>query len=175
MTVSVFDFEAELGACAAGDRAAFLALYRQESPAMRALALAMLDDPDAADAVLHETFVLIWRNAAGYSPAIGTARAWIYSILRYRAAAHARQMRAEGRHPAENTPLPRLDLPPDAPAGTVAGALASLPGPQLDALLQAYLHGGDPARIAARLDRSEPDIEASLAAALAHIDAAVHA
>ena len=99
MTVSVFDFEAELGACAAGDRAAFLALYHHESPAMRALALAMLDDPDAADAVLHETFVLIWRNAAGYSPAIGTARAWIYSILRYRASAHARQMRAEGRHP----------------------------------------------------------------------------
>lgn len=175
MTVSVFDFEAELGACAAGDRAAFLALYRQESPAMRALALAMLDDPDAADTVLHETFVLIWRNAAGYSPAIGTARAWIYSILRYRASAHARQMRAEGRHPAENTPLPRLDLPPDAPAGTVAGALASLPGPQLDALLQAYLHGGDPAHIAARLDRSEPDIEASLDAALTHIDAAVRA
>ena len=84
-------------------------------------------------------------------------------------------MRAEGRHPAENTPLPRLDLPPDAPTGTVAGALAALPGPQLDALLQAYLHGGDPARIAARLDRSEPDIEASLDAALAHIDEAVHA
>src|SRR5690606_11606965 len=100
MTVSVFDYEAELSACAAGDRSAFLALYRHESPAMRALALAMLDDSDAADAVLHETFVLIWRNAAGYSPAIGTARAWIYSILRYRAAAHARQMRAEGRHPA---------------------------------------------------------------------------
>lgn len=173
MTVSVFDFETELSACAAGDRTAFLALYRHESPAMRALALAMLDDPDAADAALHETFVLIWRNAAGYSPAIGTARAWIYSILRYRVSAHARQMGAEGRHPAEHTPLPRLDLPADAHAGTVAGALAALPGPQLDALLQAYLRGGDPARIASRLDRTEPDIEASLDAALAHIGEAV--
>src|SRR5690606_27396106 len=133
MTVSVFDFEAELNACAAGDQSAFLALYQQESPAMRTLALAMLDDAGAADAVLHETFVLIWRNAAGYSPAIGTARAWIYRSLRYRAAAHARQMRAEGRHPAEDTPLPQLALPAAAPAGTVAGALASLPAPQLDA------------------------------------------
>ncbi len=175
MTVSVFDYEAELGACAAGDRTAFLALYRQESPAMRALALAMLDDAGAADAVLHETFVLIWRNAAGYSPAIGTARAWLYSILRYRASAHARQMRTDGCHPAEHTPLPRLALPAEAQPGSVAGALAALPGAQLDALLQAYLHGGDPARIAARLDRSEPDIEASLDAALTHIDKAVHA
>ena len=175
MTVSVFDFEAELNACAAGDQTALLALYRQESPAMRALALAMLDDADAADAVLHETFVLIWRNAAGYSPAIGTARAWIYSILRYRATAHARQMGADGRHPAEFTPLPDLNLDPDAPPGTIAGALAALPQPQRDALLQAYLHGGNPARIAARLDRSEPDIQASLAAALAHIDQAVRA
>ena len=142
---------------------------------MRALALAVLGDPDAADNVLHETFVLIWRNAAGYSPAIGTARAWMYSILRYRAAAHARQLRADGQLPADHTPPPPLNLQPDAPAGSVAGALATLPAPQLDALLQAYLHGGTPSRIADRLDRSEPDIEASLDAALKHIDEAVHA
>src|SRR5690606_26012946 len=148
MTVSVFDFEAELNACAAGDQSAFLALYQQESPAMRTLALAMLDDAGAADAVLHETLVLIWRNAAGYSPAIGTARAWIYSILRYRAAAYARQMGTGGHRPAEQTPLPQLNLPTDAPADTLAGALAALPDPQRDALLQAYLHGGDAARIA---------------------------
>jgi RNA polymerase sigma-70 factor (ECF subfamily) len=175
MTVSVFDYEAELLACAEGDRSAFHALYRHEAPAMRALTLAMLGDPDQADAVLHEAFVLIWRNAAGYSSAIGTARAWMYSILRYRALDHLRHLRAQGDARAEQQPLPALSLRADGASRAVERVLASLPAPQLDALLQAYLHGGDPARIADRLDRSEPDIQASIEAVLTHIDEAVHA
>lgn len=142
---------------------------------MRALALAMLGEPEHADAVLHETFVLIWRNAAGYSPRIGTARAWMYSILRYRARALLQHLRDAGDTSADNLPLPALSLRPDARAGTIAGTLAALPAPQLEALLQAYLHGGDPAHIAARLDRSEPDIQASIEAGLSHIDEAVRA
>ncbi|WP_298015916.1 sigma factor [uncultured Castellaniella sp.] len=175
MTVSVFDYEAELTACAAGDSAAFHALYRHEAPVMRALALAMLGAPDEADAVLHEAFVLIWRNAAGYSPSIGTARAWMYSILRYRALDHLRRQRAAGDTAAEQQPLPELSLPGAGRPGTIQGVLAALPAPQLDALLQAYLHGGDPARIADRLDRSEPDIQASIESVLTHIDEAVRA
>ncbi|CAM5793113.1 sigma factor [Castellaniella caeni] len=174
MTVSVFDYEAELGACAAGDRTAFHSLYRHEAPAMRALALAILDDAGQADRLLHETFVLIWRNAAGYSASIGTARAWMYSILRYRAKAHRYEPRRMGQH--TDTPrLPALTLPQDASHDTIAGVLAALPTPQLEALLQAYLHGGDLAHIAARLDRSEPDIQASIESVLTHIDEAVRA
>ena len=87
MTVSDFDFEGELAACASGDQSAFQALYDQEAPAMMALACQLMGGPDAARELLKETFILIWRNAAGYSPALGTARAWMYSILRYRAQA----------------------------------------------------------------------------------------
>lgn len=175
MTVSVFDYEAELTACAAGDRTAFHTLYHHEAPVMRALALAMLGAADTADAVLHEAFVLIWRNAAGYSSAIGTARAWMYSILRYRALDHLRRQRLAGDTTAEQQALPELSLPGASLPGTVQGVLAALPAPQLDALLQAYLHGGDPARIADRLDRSEPDIQASIESVLTHIDEAVRA
>ena len=175
MTVSVFDYEAELTACAAGDSAAFHTLYHHEAPTMRALALAMLGTPDAADAVLHEAFVLIWRNAAGYSSRIGTARAWIYSILRYRALDHLRRQRSAGDTSAEQQALPNLSLPSGAAPNTIQGVLAALPAPQLDVLLQAYLHGGDPARIADLLDRSEPDIQASIESVLIHIDEAVHA
>lgn len=171
MTVSVFDYEAELMACAAGDQAAFHALYHHEAPAMLALAKAMLGSTEQANAVLHETFVLIWRNASGYSASIGTARAWIYSILRYRALDHLRRQRQSGDNSAENLPLPPLKLQD----GLVQAALVDLPAPQLEALLQAYLHGGDPARIAASLDRSEPDIQASIEAVLTRIDEAVHA
>lgn len=169
MTVSVFDYEAELGACAAGDRSAFLALYTQEAPAMFTLAYHMLGT--AAADVVHEAFVLIWRNAAGYSPTLGTARAWMYSILRYRALKRLRDERRGGAQPAAAQALPALR--PSSESGAVAGVLAALPAPQLEALLQAYLHGGDYAHIADQLDRSEPDIQASIESALAHIDAAV--
>ncbi len=170
MTVSVFDYQAELVACAAGDRSAFLALYTHEAPAMFTLARCMLGDDTAAD-VVHEAFVLIWRNAAGYSPALGTARAWIYSILRYRALKRLREARDSGDRQADQRPLPALQARPES--GAVANVLANLPPPQLEALLQAYLHGGDYAHIADRLDRSEPDIQASIESALARIDEAV--
>jgi RNA polymerase sigma-70 factor (ECF subfamily) len=169
MTVSVFDYEAELIACAAGDRSAFLALYMHEAPAMFTLARCMLGD-EAAPEVLHEAFVLIWRNAAGYSPALGTARAWMYSILRYRALKRLREERNAGRL-ADQPPLPALQPRPEC--GALVSTVANLPPPQLEALLQAYLHGGDYAHIADRLDRSEPDIQASIESALAQIDDAV--
>lgn len=174
MTVLLLDHESELSACAAGDKSAFLALYRHEAPSMRALALAMLQDADRADDVLHETFVLIWRNAAGYSPALGTARAWMYSILRYRALACLHNDSRSGK-PAGHQPLPEVSWPSDAPPSTVARVLSGLPAPQREALLQAYLRGGDPATIAGRLNRSEPDIQASIQSALRHIDEAIHA
>lgn len=159
-----FDYEAELNACAAGDQAAFLALYRQEAPAMHALAQAMLGP--AGDDVLHEAFVLIWRNAAGYSPKIGTARAWMYSILRYRALHYLSAARIAGDTSIEAAPLPAIVRP----ATTSGRALGTLPDAQLEALLQAYLRGGDCARIASRTDRTEPDVRASIEAALRHFD-----
>lgn len=169
MNVADFDFEAELGACAARDRSAFRAIYDHEAPAMRALALAMLGDGERADAALLETFVLIWRNAAGYSASIGTARAWIYSILRYRIRSQQKQQ------PAGNLPeLPVLH-PAAANGPNLPSRIAALPPPQLQALLQAYLYGGGAADIAARTNRSEPDIQASLDAALSQIDATVQA
>ncbi len=168
MTVSVFDYEGELSACAAGDRAAFDALYAHEAPAMLALGRAMVGE-DGAEDLVHETFVLIWRNAAGYSPAIGTARAWIYSILRYRALARLRQGR--GPHPDPARPLP-------APSGSrtptrLTQALGQLPESSRDALRLAYLHGLDYAQLATRLGRSRDAVRGEIRQALGRLDQAV--
>jgi RNA polymerase sigma-70 factor (ECF subfamily) len=95
----------------------------------------------------------------------------MYSILRYRALKRLRDDRMSGGRLADDAPLPALQLRPES--GVVASALAALPPPQLEALLQAYLHGGDYAHIADRLDRSEPDIQVSIESALACIDEAV--
>ncbi len=174
MTVSVFDFDNELQACAAGDYGAFLALYRQESASMYALALAMLGSEPPAQVVVHDTFVLIWRNAAGYSPAIGTARAWMYSILRHRARALRHHLGAPATDHSRR--LPTLHFPDTQQADTgLGGSLRNLPAPQRDALLSAYLYGGSLDTIAAQLGRTAPDVQVSLEAALLRLNEAVHA
>lgn len=167
MTVSVFDYEGELSACAAGDRAAFDALYAQEAPAMLALARAMVEEQ--AEDLVHETFVLIWRNAAGYSPAIGTARAWIYSILRYRALARLR--RGAGPRPDPMRPLPQLR--PARASTRLNQALDQLPAKTRDALHLAYLQGLDYAQLARRLAQTEAAVRDDVRQALARLDRAI--
>lgn len=148
MTVSNFDFESELAACAEGDQSAFQALYEHESPTMMALACSLLGEDRAAQELLHETFVLIWRNAAGYSPALGTGRAWIYSILRYRAQARIRRMPDKTiTDLLEATP----DLDPHALSTGIMHALDQLADAPREAILLAYCKGLDYTQIGRRI------------------------
>lgn len=144
MTVSNFDFEEGLAACASGDQSAFQALYEHEAPTMMALACSLLDEDSEAQELLRETFILIWRNAAGYSPALGTGRAWIYSILRYRAQTRIRRMAdktsAELREAAP-------DLDPHALSTGIMRALDHLADAPREAILLAYCKGLDYAQI----------------------------
>lgn len=40
---------------------------------------------ELADEVLHDAFLRIWQKSATYSPTLGSARGWIYSVVRHRA------------------------------------------------------------------------------------------
>ena len=77
--------EAVLDACAAGDQRAFRRLYDRESPRLYGLALRILRQPSAAADALQDAFLQIWQKAATFDPARGTAKAWLVSIVRYRA------------------------------------------------------------------------------------------
>lgn len=94
MSDPMFDYDHTLEACARRDERAFQALYRQESAQMLGLAISLLGQRDAAEDCLHDTFVQIWRNAGRFQRSLGSGRAWIYSILRYRA---LNQLRQRGR------------------------------------------------------------------------------
>lgn len=90
----MFDYESTLEACARRDERAFQALYQQEAPQMLGLAITLLGRRDQAEDCLHDAFVQIWRNAERFKRSIGSGRAWIHSILRYRA---LNQLRSRGR------------------------------------------------------------------------------
>jgi RNA polymerase sigma-70 factor (ECF subfamily) len=91
MALAPVDYDAALRACARGDENAFQRLYENEAPRMLALGLSMLGQRASAEELLRDTFTLIWKNADSFDEGSGTGRAWMYSILRYRALKRLRQ------------------------------------------------------------------------------------
>jgi RNA polymerase sigma-70 factor (ECF subfamily) len=57
-------------------------IYVNERPALRNVARRIVRDVSRADDVVHEAFAQILRDAKNFDPARGSARAWIYAIVR---------------------------------------------------------------------------------------------
>ena len=77
-----FDYERSLQACAAGDRAAFQSLYKQEARLLLGVALRIVRQRQLAEDILHDAFVNIWSKASTFDAALGSGRGWIYSVTR---------------------------------------------------------------------------------------------
>lgn len=71
-----------IAASARGDDQAFQRLYRATSDALFGIALRMCKRRDWAEEVLQESFVSVWRHAARYDSAKGTAMTWLIRIVR---------------------------------------------------------------------------------------------
>lgn len=90
---SPFDYEAALEACARGERFALRALYERESRWLLGVALRIVRERETAQDVLQEAFLLVWQRAASYQRSLGSARGWIYTVVRHRALDEARRVR----------------------------------------------------------------------------------
>jgi RNA polymerase sigma-70 factor (ECF subfamily) len=75
----------------AGDAAAFALLYDRHSRAAYGLAHRILGEATAAEDVVQEAFLTVWRQAATYGPERGTVRAWLLAIVHHRAIDHVRR------------------------------------------------------------------------------------
>jgi RNA polymerase sigma-70 factor, ECF subfamily len=105
------DDTALLQRCAAGDRAAFRALYDRWASRLHGIALRITRQaPLAADAT-QEAFVQIWRQADRFDPSRGTAEAFLVSLVRYRA---LDLVRRQSRELPGYEPEDREDESPDA-------------------------------------------------------------
>ncbi|MGB6102254.1 MAG: sigma-70 family RNA polymerase sigma factor [Pusillimonas sp.] len=161
MAVPPFDYEAALLACAKGDQRAFQDLYLREAPSMLALGLKMLTERSSAEDLVQDTFILIWKNAESYDPQVSTARAWMHSILRYRALGRLRQTGRIRPGPASwSESPPPLSPSHDAAPGSLAQALAALDDTPRQAILMAFYNGYHYDQIAERLRVSAPNIKA---------------
>ncbi|MGF1502103.1 MAG: sigma-70 family RNA polymerase sigma factor [Paracoccaceae bacterium] len=153
------DHAAELKACARGDRAALKRLFAAESAQLTGVALRLLRRRDLAEDAVQDAFVAIWRKAGQYDPARGSARGWIYAILRNRALNMLRDGRREtGVAPDELESLgdqdetltrafERLDE-----QSALRRCLAALDDRKRRAVLMAYVFGYTHGEIAGRLN-----------------------
>lgn len=158
MSDPIFDYDLALEACARHDERAFQALYRQESAQMLGLAISLLGQRDAAEDCLHDAFVQIWRNAGRFQRSLGSGRAWIYSILRYRA---LNQLRQRGRtvalagdiaeHLIDDSPSAAQQHEQQSDRRQLRGCLQKLERPRRHPVLLAFYRGLTHEQIAERL------------------------
>lgn len=90
-----FDYEAALEACARGERFALRTIYDRDARWLLAVVQRIVRDRDTAHDVLQDAFLLVWQRASTYQRALGSARGWVYTVVRHRALDEARRVRPE--------------------------------------------------------------------------------
>ena len=81
----MFDYAGTLTACARGDRQALRRLYEEEAARLISVAQRIVRRRELAEEVVHDAFIQIWQRAGSFKAEIGSARGWIFAIVRNRA------------------------------------------------------------------------------------------
>lgn len=150
-----FDYESAVFACARGDEAALRRLYEHEARWLMGVALRIVRRRELADEVVHDAFLQIWQKSNTYSAVLGSARGWIYSVVRHKALDVARNFHRESPIDAENLiidvasedlgPLDTLSKGSEAKA--LHHCMEQLDEQKRTCLLLAYMEGYSQAQI----------------------------
>ena len=171
--------EALIAAIAIGDQAAFAALYDRQSALAFNLARRLLDNHEAAEEVVQDVFLRLWRGAATFDATRGTARNWLLASVH-----HAAISRMRGRWAHERRAVPLDDglllLAPDDPpavaetaerASWLRAGLATLPTTQRETIELHYFAGLSCPELAAWTTASLSTVKGRLWLARAHLRA----
>jgi RNA polymerase sigma-70 factor, ECF subfamily len=92
---TALNYETALIECAAGSQSAVGKIYAREKDQLRAVAHRIVHDGSRAEDVIHDAFAQILRCAKDFDPARGSARGWIYAIVRHTALRMQKNTRRE--------------------------------------------------------------------------------
>lgn len=144
-------------AVGAEDRSAFRQLYRLTRAKLFGICLTICGDRQAAEDVLQEVYLIVWRRAGGFEPGRSSPITWLSTIARNRAIDWRRahpERAAAGVEEAARLPDPG----PDAVAGLLRKeegrrldlCLDELEQPQRDTIRTAFFGGVTYAELATR-------------------------
>jgi RNA polymerase sigma-70 factor (ECF subfamily) len=133
-----------LTAIRSADQSAMAALYDRYSSIVYAVALRVLQDTGAAEDVLQEIFMQLWRNPGLFDASRGNMAAWLAVITRHRAI-DALRSRRPANDIADITVSVETDFAGEADRSRamdkVRGVLQTMPLQQRSALEMAYFEG----------------------------------
>ena len=139
--------------CAAGEKSALRLIYDLEAARMVGVAIRILRRRDLAEEATHDAFMRIWRSAHSFDPSRGSARAWIYTIVRNQALTILRDERRLGPEEPAGGDLPEPDSAllrlPESSALRLC--LQKLEPGRRNAIVLAYVHGFSHGELAGRL------------------------
>jgi RNA polymerase sigma-70 factor (ECF subfamily) len=150
---------------ARGDEAAFAVLYDELAPRIYGLARRILRDPAQAEEVAQEALVEVWRTAARYDPAKGSAVSWALTIAHRRAVDRVRSEQAsterERRLATEERPYDEVveEATARIERQQVQRCLGDLTELQREAITLAYYRGYSYREVAELLDTGLPTIK----------------
>jgi RNA polymerase sigma-70 factor (ECF subfamily) len=152
-----FDYESALEACARGERYALRSLYDREARWLLGVALRIVRDRDTAHDVLQDAFLLVWQRAASYQRSLGSARGWIYTVVRHRALDEVRRVKRELPVGDELEALADAAqaapeaLPHDGDAESLQRCMERLDERKRECIVYAFVEGYTHEQIASRL------------------------
>jgi len=127
-----------------GDGSAMAVLYDRYSSVVYTVALRVLSDGSAAEDILQDVFIQLWRNPQAFNASRGSLAVWLAVIARNRAIDQLRKKRPEVE--AAETVIsvdPELESAADRSQAIekVRAVLAGMPEEQRAALEMAFFEG----------------------------------
>jgi RNA polymerase sigma factor (sigma-70 family) len=139
------------------DRSAFRDLYALTSAKLFGICYRICGERQAAEDVLHDVYLTIWKRAGAYEPARASPITWLATIARNRAIDWRRAQTVRRSTPIEDAP-PILDTAPlisetmleDEASHQLHGCLDGLEDRQRSAIRTAFFDGVTYAELAER-------------------------
>lgn len=176
-----------MSAVAKGNTAAFEKLYDRHVRSCFGLALRIIAEPSLAEDIVQEVFTKLWSRPKTFSPARGSFRAWLLTLVRNQALDKLREVK---RRPAtymlplhvestgldtlvdvlsDTAPTPHDQVWTKEVAGVVQNALSQLPVSEYQTITLAYFGGLTQREIADKLQHPLGTVKTRTRSALRHL------